>query len=253
MQRFQAKPELFDQYHEGFRTQVKSWPVNPVDVIYKWIISQERNGKKCNDVSRNGKKIVVADFGCGAEAKLARRLLSRNESKSGKKGKVLCPFKVHSFDLVANGNDLITPCDMAHVPLKDESVDIAVFVLALMGTNIPDFIREAHRVLAPDGILKIAEVRSRFETANDIESNSLGLAKTSTSKEGAKEIKNKEQKNKSGSLLDEFLVVMSELGFSCTKRDRNNKMFFVLEFAKNGSKPSRNVTFSAKPCIYKRR
>ncbi|KAF8958000.1 25S rRNA (adenine645-N1)-methyltransferase, partial [Haplosporangium bisporale] len=26
---FQSKPELFDEYHEGFRSQVESWPQNP--------------------------------------------------------------------------------------------------------------------------------------------------------------------------------------------------------------------------------
>ena len=28
--RFQSNPELFDQYHEGFRHQVEAWPANPV-------------------------------------------------------------------------------------------------------------------------------------------------------------------------------------------------------------------------------
>ena len=33
------------------------------------------------------------------------------------------------------------------MPLEDDSVDIAVFCLALMGTNVTDFITEANRVL----------------------------------------------------------------------------------------------------------
>lgn len=33
------------------------------------------------------------------------------------------------------------------VPLEDESVDVAVFCLSLMGTNIRDFLEEANRVL----------------------------------------------------------------------------------------------------------
>ena len=36
-QDFQEDPSLFGVYHEGFREQVKSWPVNPLDVIIKWI------------------------------------------------------------------------------------------------------------------------------------------------------------------------------------------------------------------------
>jgi ribosomal RNA-processing protein 8 len=36
---------------------------------------------------------------------------------------------------------------MAHTPLEPQSVDIAVFCLSLMGTNLRDYIREANRVL----------------------------------------------------------------------------------------------------------
>lgn len=38
------------------------------------------------------------------------------------------------------------------------SVDIAVFCLALMGTDYPSFLREAARVLKPQGTIWIAEV-----------------------------------------------------------------------------------------------
>ena len=44
---------------------------------------------------------------------------------------------------------------MAHVPLKDASVHVAVFCLSLMGTNLADFLREAHRVLVPGGLVKV--------------------------------------------------------------------------------------------------
>lgn len=39
------------------------------------------------------------------------------------------------------------------------SVDIAIFCLALMGTDYPTFLEEAHRVLKQHGLLWIAEVR----------------------------------------------------------------------------------------------
>lgn len=35
------------------------------------------------------------------------------------------------------------------VPISSASVDVAVFCLSLMGTNLVDFLREAHRVLKP--------------------------------------------------------------------------------------------------------
>lgn len=73
---------------------------------------------------------MVADFGCG-DAHLAASLPDR---------------KVHSLDLIASKPGVIA-CDMAHTPLLMESVDVAVFCLSLMGTNLIDFLLEANRVL----------------------------------------------------------------------------------------------------------
>ena len=52
------------------------------------------------------------------------------------------------------------------MPLPDNSLDVVVFSLSLMGTNFPDFLVEANRVLRKDGIAIIAEVLSRFEDVN---------------------------------------------------------------------------------------
>ena len=70
--------------------------------------------KKCDT-------LVIADFGCG-EARLARALSSTCK-------------KIYSFDLVAL-NDEVIVCDFSKTPLDNESVDVAVFCLSLMGTNI---------------------------------------------------------------------------------------------------------------------
>jgi len=268
-QRFKDNPELFDQYHQGFRTQVKSWPINPVDVILRWLIAHQKKragGKSSGTKRRKGAKLnttgvfqlKVADFGCG-DAMLGQKLLdyqksgtknqncttgATNEGQKIKSSKTIdtktTPFSVHSFDLVSNGNPLITPCDMANVPLPDGTIDVGIFSLALMGTNIADFIREAHRVLTPGGILKIAEVRSRFETTSHI-------ASSNDDPEGGR------QRTFDQSLLQEFLRVMRELGFYCMEKDRSNRMFFLLEFKKTGAVPCRVATFTAKPCLYKRR
>lgn len=71
----------------------------------------------------------MADFGCG-EARLSASV----------------PNRVHSFDLVAL-NDRVTVCDMANTPLEEQSVDVAVFCLSLMGTNLRDYLMEANRSL----------------------------------------------------------------------------------------------------------
>ena len=79
--------------------------------------------------AKRAKNLVVADFGCG-EARLAQSV----------------PNKVHSFDLIAL-NKHVTQCDMKNVNLPNDSCDFAVFCLSLMGTNVVEFVTEAHRIL----------------------------------------------------------------------------------------------------------
>jgi ribosomal RNA-processing protein 8 len=132
----------------------------------------------------------------------------------------------------------VTACDMANVPLEDKSVDVCVFCLSLMGTNLADFIREAHRVLKDNGRVQIAEVRSRIEYSH--------------SQKGGKK-KDDIPTQKSEGTLEEFVDVLNELGFESVRTDRSNKMFLTLELKKSGNRPNHKLTFSAKPCIYKRR
>lgn len=47
---------------------------------------------------------------------------------------------------------------MGHSPLKDASQDVAIFSLALMGTNYYESLLDASRVLKKGGKLWIAEV-----------------------------------------------------------------------------------------------
>ncbi|KAI8927794.1 methyltransferase-domain-containing protein [Entophlyctis helioformis] len=167
---FKAQPELFRIYHDGFSSQVKDWPANPVDVFI-------------SDLKHKPAGTVIADMGCG-EAVLAATLNAT--------------MTVHSFDLIA-GNELITACDIAHVPLKASTVDVVVFCLSLMGTNFADFLREGHRILKTGGQLKIAEVISRIEN------------------------------------LDQFIDGIASMGFKLTKKDSSNKMFVIVEFTKTGN------------------
>ncbi|KAF8063845.1 ribosomal RNA-processing protein 8 [Scenedesmus sp. PABB004] len=127
----QAEPGLFAAYHEGFQTQVKAWPAQPLDAAIAWLAGKPAEW-------------VVADFGCG-DARLAASVRQR----------------VHSLDLVATAPGVVA-CNMAATPLAPGSVTAAVFSLALMGLDYGDFLAEAARVLAPGGWLWIAEVRSRF-------------------------------------------------------------------------------------------
>eukprot|EP01117_Protostelium_nocturnum_P021009 TRINITY_DN990_c0_g1_i3.p1 TRINITY_DN990_c0_g1~~TRINITY_DN990_c0_g1_i3.p1 ORF type:complete len:355 (+),score=122.45 TRINITY_DN990_c0_g1_i3:163-1227(+) len=193
-QTFQKDPSLFNIYHSGFQMQVDKWPVNPLDELIRFVSSLPSSK-------------VIADFGCG-EARLAQSV----------------SHKVHSFDL-HSPNPHVVACDISHVPLDDESVDVVIFCLSLMGTNYLDFIKEAKRVLKPRGIIKIAEVKSRISEETEIK---------------------------------KFTNQIKQLGFKLSSTDKSNKMFISFQFNKvndqiNPPKSDTKESSVLKPCIYKRR
>jgi ribosomal RNA-processing protein 8 len=175
----------------GLSLPISLCKVNPLDNMIAWL-------------KREPSQSVVADLGCG-EAVLAASV----------------PQQVHSFDLVAQ-NSTVVACDIAHVPLPDKSVDLVVFCLALMGTNYPEFLTEAHRLLRTNGKVKIAEITSRLKD------------------------------------IPAFVALVEALGFVASKPDQSNPFFIMLEFKKVGAKsgPLPDSTAAGKalgPCIYKRR
>ncbi len=187
---FEQDRTLFDVYHKGFSAQASKWPMNPLDKIIAYV----------QDLPSSA---VVADFGCG-EARLAQSV----------------PNTVYSFDFVAL-NSHVTPCDMANVPLSNSSVDVCVFCLSLMGTNISDFIKESRRVLRKNGSLKICEIASRFESE------------------------------------DEFARSVEMFGFQLVKSENFSKLFVEFEFKVTTRKKSSSSKvlpeIELKPCMYKRR
>ncbi|KAL0461714.1 UNVERIFIED_CONTAM: Ribosomal RNA-processing protein 8 [Sesamum latifolium] len=131
--------------------------------------------------------------------------------------------KVFSFDLVSN-DPLVIACDMSNTPLDSSSVDVAVFCLSLMGTNFPNYLQEANRVLKPNGWLLIAEVKSRFDP------------------------------NTGGADPNKFVNAICELGFTSTSKDFSNKMFILFYFKKKEKQKSKDIEWpELKPCLYKRR
>lgn len=170
---FKESPEMFTEYHEGFRRQVEVWPQNPVEGFLAEVRrrarqrhppkgQQHRGGKgdanppaaaDAQPLPRNRATNVctIADLGCG-DARLASEL-------QRDKGKL--KLEVLSFDL-HSPHPLVTKADIANLPLANGSVDVAIFCLALMGTNWVDFIEEAYRVLRWKGELWVAEIKSRL-------------------------------------------------------------------------------------------
>lgn len=136
-QRLLENPEEWQYYHSLYRDARKDWPIVPYKEAVKWCKARPH--------------LVVGDFGCG-EALLTKEVEN----------------KIYSFDHVAINEDVIA-CDIAHVPIDDESLDAAIFSLALMGTNYLDYIKEAHRCLKLDGHLWIAEATSRYQILSLLE------------------------------------------------------------------------------------
>lgn len=185
---FSEDPHLFTLYHQGFREQAHQWPLNPLENLIEYVQGLPPQA-------------IIADFGCG-EAKLAQSV----------------PHTVHSFDFVAV-NEHVTPCDMSNVPLDDSSVDVGVFCLSLMGTNLIDYFIEARRVLKLKGILKVYEIQSRLSS------------------------------------IDSFVSQVESVGFKLTGRECLNKLFIDLEFKLRKKSIPRSFCkdITLKPCLYKRR
>ncbi|KAM3726231.1 Ribosomal RNA-processing protein [Dirofilaria immitis] len=187
MKLFQKEPEAFELYHKGYQKQVRKWPYNPIHIIIQWIRSLKRDS------------LVIADLGCG-NAMIAKTLSHI--------------ATVHSFDLVA-ANDRVTACDMSMVPLYSESVDIVVFCLSLMGTNLNEYLSEANRILKKGGFLKIAEVASRFIN------------------------------------VKQFVHAVKKMGFAVFgKMMKDGGYFIILEFIKTGKVIEKRPTgLKLKPCL----
>jgi superfamily II DNA or RNA helicase len=134
-QKLQSNPEDWFYYHSLYRERRKEWKEIPHVEIGKMITRKD---------------LVVADLGCGED--LLRSEIPHNQ--------------VFSFDHVAV-NDKVIVCDISHIPLADDSIDISVFSLSLMGANYKEYLQEAYRVLKSMGVLIIAEPISKWETREE--------------------------------------------------------------------------------------
>ncbi|KAJ7499050.1 methyltransferase-domain-containing protein [Mycena latifolia] len=147
-------------------------------------------------------------------------------------------LNVLSFDLVSDGMFVVEADICSKIPLpgseavegeksdgQGQVVDVVVCALSLMGTNWTNCIREAWRILKPNGELKIAEVASRF---TDVE---------------------------------EFLALVNSIGFKLKAKNDDNTHFTLFDFRKVpcvGKKEKEWMGVLAKgnvlkPCEYKRR
>lgn len=224
-QLFQDSPEMFGEYHEGFRRQVKVWPENPVDSFLQDIrsrakIRQPSKGRapgvapppiSKTALPRTTGTCTIADLGCG-DARLAESL---------QKEKKKLHIDVKSYDL-QSPSPLVTKADIANLPLPDGSVNVAIFCLALMGTNWLDFIEEAYRILHWKGELWVAEIKSRFgpvRNKNAPVDHSVGNRRKQPTKKDLKA-----QEEKAAGLYEKDLAVEVD-GMDDRRRETNVTAF----------------------------
>lgn len=294
---FKEDPTMFEDYHRGFAQQVEVWPENPVDSYVNTILARGKLRTKdpWKDKKRKDKKgksnpneevdstpnllekglkplprnlkshATIADLGCGT-ASLSHRLQPHLKSLN---------ITLHSFDLskpTGPSGPLVTVADISALPLPDNSVDVAIFCLALMGTNWLEFIDEAWRILRWKGELWIAEIKSRFgrverRKAGQGPINSIGSLRK-PDKKAARSRKGKDkpeeegiqgsddekelaqavdgQDGQEGTDVSSFVAALQKHGFvldALPERqsdavDLSNKMFVKLQFVK-GASPSR--------------
>ncbi|KAK2613739.1 hypothetical protein N8I77_000630 [Diaporthe amygdali] len=275
---FKESPEMFTEYHEGFRRQVEVWPQNPVESFLAEIRQRARqrhpaknqhrgNNNKGHAAQQDAKAdaqplprnratnvCTIADLGCG-DARLASEL---------QKEKAKLKLDVLSFDL-HSPHPLVTKADIANLPLANGTVDVAIFCLALMGTNWVDFVEEAYRVLRWKGELWVAEIKSRLGGGmrkgggGGVVEHSVGNRRKAAAppppKKGAAK-KEAEAANEAALLVEvdgeddtrqqtdvsAFVEVLNKRGFMLQGQDQgrgsdavdlSNKMFVTMRFVKS--------------------
>lgn len=131
-ERLESDPSEWYLYHTLYREARAGWLELPAEHIASHL--------------RARPDLKVGDFGCGEC--LLKAALPEHE--------------VIGLDHVAVDVSVLA-CDIAHTPLQDESLGAAVFSLSLMGRNWSEYLKEAHRVLRPFGLLFVAEPARRWE------------------------------------------------------------------------------------------
>ena len=143
---FQQNPSDFAEYHRIRDENMSTY--DQEDIPCNRIITELKKFK-----TRKTKQVV--DMGCGT-AKISEYFKEDNR------------FKFTNYDHVAI-NDTVQVCDISHMPLEDDSVDICIMSLALWGSNSEEYIQEAFRVLDSQGTLYIIDSTKRWSEKDELQ------------------------------------------------------------------------------------
>jgi ribosomal RNA-processing protein 8 len=144
---FQESPQDFIDYHRVRDECLKTF--EPCDIPCNRIIAELEKIK----TKKGGKHVV--DMGCGT-ATIAEHF--KDDPR----------FQFTNYDHVAI-NDTVQVCDISHLPLEDDSVNICIMSLALWGSNCEEYIQEAKRVLETNGTLYIIDSTKRWSEKDENE------------------------------------------------------------------------------------
>ena len=141
-ERMQRDPQEWIQYHRQLDENRKLWTVDPLDAIIARLKTMSP-------------RLKIGDFGCGT-------------------AKIMEEFgadRVISFDHIAI-NDKVIECDIRSVSkyVDDNSLDVVIFSLSLMGKNWQEYIVEAKRCLSTRGSLFIAVTTKELDEGRRLHS-----------------------------------------------------------------------------------
>ena len=138
---FQSNPQEWHSYHAISEQNEQTFPEHEIP---RNRVIQELNKIKCKRAK------TVVDMGCG-KAHISQHFASDTR------------FSFVNYDHVAC-NSNVQQCDIATIPLEDDSVEICILSLAMWGHNCKDYVKEAHRILETGGKLYIIEATKRWTT-----------------------------------------------------------------------------------------
>jgi ribosomal RNA-processing protein 8 len=141
---FQDNPQEWHKYHAVSEQNEQSFPEHEIP---RNRVIQELNKIKCKRAK------TVVDMGCG-KAHISQHFASDPR------------FRFINYDHVSC-NSNVQQCDIANIPLEDDSVEICIMSLAMWGHNCKDYVKEAHRILETGGKLYIIEATKRWTTETD--------------------------------------------------------------------------------------
>jgi hypothetical protein len=143
-QHFKTNRDEFIEYHRVRDENLETF--DQQDRPHERIIAE------LNKIKTRRQKIVV-DMGCGL-AKISEHF--KNDKR----------FEFINYDHVSTSENIIE-CDISHMPLEEDSVEICIMSMALWGSNCQEYIREAHRVLETGGKLYVIDSTKRWSNTDE--------------------------------------------------------------------------------------